>query len=406
MTALAIVLLVAQGAQHRLDSGNAAFNDKKWDVAIREFTYAIELDEDCLEAYLKRGHAHYYMRDYKAAIGDYKAVVKLDESHGGALYAIGLAHQILKEHKEAVAAFTECLKYHAQHVYSYVKRGESRRQLLDFAGAVEDFGIAVDMNPNLREGYERRAMVNEDLGQYEAAAADYTTLIKLGAKASDYRNRARAYFFLDKRAAADEDFKNAIFLDEKDTENYIVRARIRKLAGNYEGALADCDVAADLDKRNARPFLIRGLIQYDFGHFRKARIDLYKATKRAKGVFEPDYIMLYQCLVRLRRNQAEKGRAELAAYFASKKKKASRWYAEVVKFLTGKIGEKEFLEAAESSVPKTTAEQRCEAYFYAGTVRLANKDDEGAHALFKKCVETNVRSFIEYESATIALLKR
>ena len=63
--------------------------------------------------------------------------------------------------------------------------------------------------------------------------------------------------------------------------------------------------------------------------------------------------------------QKERGQTELKEYVAQKKEKPAPWFATVVSFLTGTISEEEFLAAAKDETPKTTAERRCEAYFYA-----------------------------------------
>ena len=112
---------------------------------------------------------------------------------------------------------------------------------------------------------------------------------------------------------------------------------------------------------------------------------------------------LYHCLTRIRLKQKERGQTELKEYVAAKKKKPVPWFATVVKFLTGEMSEDDFLAAAKDDTPKTTAERRCEAYFYAGTLRAAAKDSKGALELFRKSVATRIRSFIEYESSSIEI---
>jgi lipoprotein NlpI len=74
-----------------------------------------------------------------------------------------------------------------------------------------------------------------------------------------------------------------------------------------------------------------------------------------------------------------------------------------VKFLCEEMDEKTFLTAAKDATPFKTNERRCEAFFYAGSLREMAGDEDGARQLFRKCVETNVRSFIEYQSASLRL---
>ena len=387
---------------NRMARGDERYKARKYDEAIHEYSKAIELDPKHVKAYVQRGHCHYQKRAYNDAIVDYKAALKLKPNDGGALFALGLAYQLIKDHKGALGVFDKAVELYSTWAKAYERRGQSKRELLDFAGAVEDYGIAVHYAPKLRTAYLARAAVNEDLGNYEAAVADYTTLIEQDAtRHVPFRLRARAYFFLDKRTKSDQDFTNALFLKEDDPGTLTTWARMKKLAGDYPGALADCKKAVAINSKDSNPYFIRGLIHYDFKNYRKALLDLKKAIKRAN--YEPDYIWLYHALTRMRLKEKERGQTELKEYVAQKKEKPTPWFLTVVKFLTGELSEADFLAAAKDETPKTTSERRCEAYFYAGTLRAAAKDAKGALELFRKSVATRVRSFSEYESSSIEI---
>ena len=388
--------------RNRMARGAVRYKAGKYDEALHEFSKAAQLDHTHVNAWLQCGHCRYMQRDYEGAVKDYDKVVELQAQHSGALYAKGLAQQLMKQHENALASFDELLKHHPLFAYGYLKRGGSKRELLDFAGAVEDYGEAISLK-QMREAYLARAAVNENLGNYEAAVNDYTTLIEQDRNRHvPYRLRARAHFFLHKRTKCDEDFKIALFLKEDDPATLTMRARVMKLAGDYPGALADCSKAIELNRKSSQPYFIRGLIHYDFKNYRRALLDLKKAIRRSVDS-EPDYMWLYHCLTRIRLKQKERGQTELKEYVAQKKEPPTPWFATVVKFLTGEMSEDDFLAAAKDDTPKTTAERRCEAYFYAGTLRAAAKDKQGALDFFRKSVATRVRSFIEYESSSIEI---
>jgi lipoprotein NlpI len=97
--------------------------------------------------------------------------------------------------------------------------------------------------------------------------------------------------------------------------------------------------------------------------------------------------------------------AELKAYVAAKKEPADPWYLKIVAFLCGELDEPAFLAAATAETPKQTRERRCEACFYAGTMRLLRGDREEALRLFRECVDTQVHDYIEYETSSIELTK-
>jgi lipoprotein NlpI len=284
-------------------------------------------------------------------------------------------------------------------------RGDSKRQLLDYAGAVADYSTALQYDPGDKEAYRKRAQVNEELGSFEAAEADLTKLIEMYKNwAPAYRDRARVRAFMSKLSGSNDDFEAAIFLAPKDPANYTTRARIRKMAGDYDGAVEDCDKAVECDPDQFHGYYIRALVHYDFGNYRKARLDLLKSVKRAPG--DADYQNLYLCLIRMRQDRWDRGIKELKEHFAKKEHEPEEWYATVVRFLCKEIDEEAFLAAAKDETPKKTRERQCEAFFYAGTVRLAAGDEEGAREFFRKSVATEVRTFIEYESSVIELKRK
>ena len=61
-----------------------------------------------------------------------------------------------------------------------------------------------------------------------------------------------------------------------------------------------------------------------------------------------------------------------------------------------------------SADEKASRERHCEAYFYAGTLRLIAGDKKGAEEHFTACLGTNVKDFTEIASAAaeLAALKR
>jgi len=95
---------------------------------------------------------------------------------------------------------------------------------------------------------------------------------------------------------------------------------------------------------------------------------------------------------------------ELKEYLATRPAADSGdWPSRVGDFLTGRITEKEFLSASDSPDSRKSLDQHCEAYFYIGSKRLIAGDKAEAIADFKKCVETGVTNFTEYQCAKAEL---
>jgi len=148
----------------------------------------------------------------------------------------------------------------------------------------------------------------------------------------------------------------------------------------------------------------RGCLYYNAQDFTNALADFKKAWQLKSQT--PDYSHYRAWLIRARWGEAPAATQELATYLQYRTNgKPGDWSSTVGRFLAGQISEDDFLKAAENPNAQTGREQRCEAWFYAGTKRLIAGDTATAADDFKKCLATGVVSFEEYTSAE-AELKR
>ncbi len=143
-----------------------------------------------------------------------------------------------------------------------------------------------------------------------------------------------------------------------------------------------------------------GRYYFDTGRAKEAAADFQTAV--AADPAGQDYTRFYLFLARARLGERAVAAGELKAY-VDRRAKTDDWYSRVAGFLCGSLKEAELFAAAKSGNPQLAIEQECEACWYAGAVRLLDGDAAGAKALFERCVATDVRTFIEYESAKAAL---
>jgi len=77
--------------------------------------------------------------------------------------------------------------------------------------------------------------------------------------------------------------------------------------------------------------------------------------------------------------------------------------SKIGRLLTGQMTETDFLKAATDANAQIDREQRCEAYFYAGSKRLIENDPAAAKDYFQQCLAMDVKTFEEYQSAVAEL---
>ncbi|MDZ7950548.1 tetratricopeptide repeat protein [Nostoc sp. DedQUE09] len=152
-------------------------------------------------------------------------------------------------------ASTECqtLKpLHLNTVNDFIGMGHFQEDCQkDSLAAVSSFTQAIRLNPKAEEPYYHRANAYAVIGNYKAAVADYTEVIrqntgKFGFSRPAYWNRARAYEKLGERQEAISDLTQLIGDSSPNAEEYFFRGNMHRDLGNKASAIADYKAAEKL----------------------------------------------------------------------------------------------------------------------------------------------------------------
>lgn len=154
-----------------------------YEMAISQFTKAVEINPSCHEAYKERAliYCLYLEEFHEEAVRDFTKAIELcpDDPfsyHGRGLiyYARGLYDQALKD-------FSRVLELHPGWGGSlYRTRGEIYLNSGRFREAAEDFIRAVEFDPEYAENYRNRALAWYHLKEYKKALIDSRCFLKLG----------------------------------------------------------------------------------------------------------------------------------------------------------------------------------------------------------------------------------
>ena len=124
---------------------------------------------------------------------------------------------------EAILDYNKALKLSPTEIcLIYSMRGNAKRNLGDFYGAIADQNKALDFDPLYADGYFYRSIAKYKMGDLPGAIDDYTQVIKINLKDSD------AFFN---------------------------RANVKKESGDMKGACEDWRKAADLGDDEAKKSL-------------------------------------------------------------------------------------------------------------------------------------------------------
>ena len=201
--------------------------------------------------------------------------------------------QTRKEKQElcgnAIQHFTEAIKLKSDYEAAYTNRGVAYVGKGDFAAALEDFNIVIDLNPADADAYVNRGIAYDGKGDVAAALGDFNKAIELSPEYADaYTNRGVAYVGKGDIAAALGDFNKAIELSPEYATAYYNRGNAYADKGDIAAALGDYSKAIELSPEYADAYGYRGVVWLHLKEWEKAQVDLM--TAKNKGV---DIIALF-----------------------------------------------------------------------------------------------------------------
>ena len=210
------------------------------DLAIADFTKALEIDPRNAYAYYERGNKWVWKGDYERAISDYTKVVELNPSYADVYYKRGDVW--FDEHNldNAIADFTKGIELgqaiftkgnkmnprHTDYLKRKVirvvyKRGIAWIEKGDPDRAIVDFTKALEMIPRDAWGYFLQGWVWAKKGDHDSAIGDFT---------------------------------KALEIDPRHAWAYYNRGNVWKKKGNLDRAIADCNKALNIDPRVAKAY--------------------------------------------------------------------------------------------------------------------------------------------------------
>ena len=137
-------------------------------------------------------------------------------------------------------------------VYDYLSMGHFQEDCQkDSLVAVSSFTQAIRLNSKAEEPYYHRANAYAAIGNYKAAVADYTEVIrqntgKLGFSSPAYSNRARAYEKLGEKQKAISDLTQSISSPYPSVDEYLLRGNLYRDLGDKKSAISDYKLAENI----------------------------------------------------------------------------------------------------------------------------------------------------------------
>ena len=180
-------------------------------------------------------------------------------------------------------------KYPGKMAIAHLNRGNYWYSKNQKDKALEDFSVAIEINPEFSSAYANRSLVYLEKGATEKALKDYNRYLKLlhpfdtkgnmlNLSLSDaFSHRGSIYSRMGQHEKALADFQKAIELDPFNSDIYFKRALTYMQLHEYDKAIEDFNLCHQADPANADVINNRGVCYLRSGHFQSALDDFNKA---------------------------------------------------------------------------------------------------------------------------------
>jgi len=210
----------ADDATNWFNKGSKAYCKGNYDEAIKDCTKAIELNPKYAKAYYFRGRAYYDKGLYDEAIEDYNKTIKLNPKHADAYWCRGLAYDKKGLHNEAIKDYTKAnniyKNYKAESLLtgeglfnkglSYYKEGDYYKAKITFVEFINKYPNS-RLIPKVRYYLGR---TNMGLGDYINAVNNFLIALKLEPKNKEAQKYiAKSYNELGHEALSNSSYKKA-----------------------------------------------------------------------------------------------------------------------------------------------------------------------------------------------------
>lgn len=296
--------------------GRNYLKEKRYDLAEKNLTKAIQLNDLYFLAFQLRAQAYFEQKKYRDAILDMLEVISIEPDDSDSrdqflTYSLNDYELALTElnEKSKNAPFNEF--WNTTRARLYAKHGKFKLAIKEFDQLIKYVGNENNMDYLIYE----RATTFENAGLYDKAIEDYNYLIENDpTDAVVFSQRANAYRHAGEYQKAIQDLNVSMGLDPEDYWNYYMRGWIYvEMLKENDKALEDFNTAVRLNPEDTYTRLLRG------------RLLLEKRNEKEKAIED------FNVISTLEKEIKEEGNCKQYALFhLDKKSEALQWMKDIL----------------------------------------------------------------------------
>lgn len=288
--------------------------EEKYHEVISLCDKALKINKDLPQAYSFRGNAKYNLGQYDIAVADFSLAIEIEPEDAEHYYDRSWSYCNMDNYEDAIIDMTKALEIEPQTSLYYFCRGRFEYWAERYKEAVVDLTKGIELKPTENK-YLFRANSYMELEEYNLALADFNSAIEIDSEfAKAYYRRGILYRKLEKLTEAEKDFKKAIELYPKYDDAMIELGLVRIQLGKkdamkyFKNAVKACSCSDNYywkirarQKILAREDALKKLSEGKFAPNDCDRNKIFNATQAQEDIkdlnkaiaLSPDDIILY-----------------------------------------------------------------------------------------------------------------
>lgn len=127
--------------------GNAYRTMRQYEFAISDYSEAIKIKTDYLDAYNSRGICYLRLEDFDSALCDFNLVIKSRQDDHNLYFNRGNAYSGLYKYDDAIADYTQAIKLCPAFADAYYNRGNKYFGMEMYEKAIQDWEMVKKLDP-------------------------------------------------------------------------------------------------------------------------------------------------------------------------------------------------------------------------------------------------------------------
>ena len=241
--------------------GDAYGRNGDFALSLADLNRAIVVAPDNANAHVLRGLANSRRGDSQSAATDYDAALVLDPRNMDALINRAALYSIAGQQDKALADLDAAIAIRPNEPLAFYNRGYVHFSRKHYELAIADYSAAIDLDPTFATAFNNRCLTLVLAGRNVTdAMADCDRAFALTPNSVDVRNtRGLIYLKMEKPALAIVEYDAALKLDPKRALALYGRGLAKIKMGDAKGGAGDRTAAALLDDDVNEQFLMYGL---------------------------------------------------------------------------------------------------------------------------------------------------